>query len=528
MGMRVLPPLTGPFAAPPFASGLSPLPATINLVRSQVQALLLSSPSFHSIPSDEKRRLAHNMVKIASYAAELIRDDWYQSEKLGQRPVVRYRRTLEPVRTVKQLAPNLAMARAAADDSRPTKASQIGRVTQETLRAIAFPTFVADLINSTFNAIINASMRQMESFSRLVEDMSKTVDQFMNDNVTDNAARDWLADRYPTYLQVKADDPKSSPQLVLREGAENQSPPSWQQDLNLSEEVGLDEDSIEEILVPAARRKLAQNRMQMLSTLILMGMNRIIVTAGKIRATMQFHIDTTDRDQEQRATDFDARMGASGQFGMGWWSASASMSVAYVSSVRSQSDSEMNVEANVTGEVELQFKTDYFPLNRFATGGTISRIQGNTVNPEENTPNHEFSKLEPLTRRKDRERSNLPPPPPLRTAASPVLKPEAPEPVTPVKPPPNPADSEKSAEEKPKEEQVDQATDDKNKAENTEQGKQAAVSDKADSKPKETAESKDRQSANENTTGEKTASTVENDSTVTPSGSDTTGQDGQS
>ncbi len=431
--MRVPPPLTGPYAAPPTGDGIVPQPATINLVRSQVRALLMSSPAYHAITPAERQRLANNMVKIAAYSAELIRDDWYQSEQIGQRPVVRYRRELTPS-VAAETAPPVATAQSAADEFRTAAAGQIGRVTQETLRAIAFPTFVADLIDSTFNAIVNASVRQMEAFTRLLEDVSKTVDQFMADNVTDNMARDWLAGRYPQHLQVAPDG--DGARLSVRDGADDRPAPSWQRDLGLSEEVGLDDDAIEETLVPAARRRLAQNRLQMLSTLVLMGMNRIVVTGGKLRATMQFHIDTTDRAHEARASDFDFRTAASGSFGYGPWSASASMSVAYVSSVRSESDAEMNVDANLTGEVEIHFKSDYFPLNRFAPSSTILQIQSNTAVPEENAPSPEFAPAVtslPGARSPRRETAT---PPPLRTAADAAPQPAAPQPVVrPATPP---------------------------------------------------------------------------------------------
>jgi len=139
-------------------------------------------------------------------------------------------------------------------------------------------------------------------------------------------------------------------------------------------------------LVPAARRKLAESRLQMLSTLVLMGVNRIVITGGKIRATMAFHIDTTDRAHEELATDLDTRAAASASFGFGPWQASASVSVSYVRSTRASSDAEINTDTDLTGEVELHFKSDYFPVERFANTGALGRIQQNTAVPEANTP----------------------------------------------------------------------------------------------------------------------------------------------
>gem|GEM_PF-400370 len=367
---RVLP---SPYDSPPLPTAIRPSVATLNLVKSQIGALLTASPSFHSLNDYEQRRLSENLVKIAAYSAELIRDDWYQStQRIGQTPIVRKKEIIEtPV----------AAAQATKDDGFQTSAAnQVGRVTKETLNAIAFPTFVADLIKGTFNAIVQSSIQQMEAYTKLIENVSKTVDQFMQSNISDNQAKDFLAQMYPEHIEVKGGS------AVPRDGADDKPLPNFQADLNLSESVSLDESAIEEVLVPAARRKLAQSRHQMLSTMVMMGINRIVVTGGKIRATMGFHIDATDKLHQEKATDFDFRAAASGSFGFGPWSVSASTSVSYVTSNRQTSDSDLNVEADLTGEVEIHFKSDYFPLERFANSGAIGRIQSHTAVPENNAP----------------------------------------------------------------------------------------------------------------------------------------------
>ena len=367
---RVLP---SPYDSPPQPEAIRPSAATLSLVKSQIGALLTASPSFHSLNDDEQRRLSENLVKIAAYSAELIRDDWYQStQKIGQTPIVRKKEIIEtPV----------AAAQATKDDNFNTSAAnQIGRVTKETLNAIAFPTFVADLIKGTFNAIVQSSIQQMEAYTKLIENVSKTVDQFMQENISDNQAKDFLAQMYPEHIEVKGGN------AVPRDGADEKPAPNFQADLNLSNSVSLDESAIEEVLVPAARRKLAQSRHQMLATMVMMGINRIVITGGKIRATMGFHIDATDKLHQEKATDFDFRAAASGSFGFGPWSVSASTSVSYVTSSRQTSDSELNVEADLTGEVEIHFKSDYFPLERFANSGAIGRIQSHTAVPESNAP----------------------------------------------------------------------------------------------------------------------------------------------
>src|SRR5262249_14281700 len=149
-----------------------------------------------------------------------------------------------------------------------------------------------------------------------LENVTKTVDEFMQDNISDNQARDWLQQRYPDHIRVQ--DGKA----VVKDGADEKPMPNFQADLKLASDASLDDSAIEEKLVPAARRRLAESRLQLLSTLVLMGVNRIVITGGKIRATMGFHIDTRDRAREEHASDLDLRVATAGSFGFGPLSAS--------------------------------------------------------------------------------------------------------------------------------------------------------------------------------------------------------------
>jgi hypothetical protein len=55
-----------------------------------------------------------------------------------------------------------------------------------------------------------------------------------------------------------------------------------------------------------------------------------------------------------------------------------------VSSTKQDSDSDIHVDTDLTGEVEIHFKSDYFPVERFANAGTIGQIQQNTPVPSAN------------------------------------------------------------------------------------------------------------------------------------------------
>ena len=141
-----------------------------------------------------------------------------------------------------------------------------------------------------------------------------------------------------------------------------------------------------ENLVPLARSSLARNRQQMLSTMVMLGLQRIVIESGRLHASMRFHIDTRSAAQADAGSQFDLRntTSASGSFGYGPWGASASMTntIGYVSTQKTQTTEEMNTDLNLDSSVELVFKTDYLPLDRLAGRDQVDRIKVNTLNPE--------------------------------------------------------------------------------------------------------------------------------------------------
>ena len=222
----------------------------------------------------------------------------------------------------------------------------------------------------------------------LLKEVSKTVDEFTRDNVTDNNARDWLVQSFPGLMSVdtSGDEPTVTPSDAGA-AADATALAPIQGQLGLPDPVAsLDESTINDKLVPAARRKLAETRLQMLSSMVMLGLQRIVIRHGRLRATMGFHIDASDRAHAEEASTFDIahQNSVSGFFYVAF---SARTSIAYVSSQKSDSDSAINVQADLTGLVDLTFETDYLPLNRLARAESIEKIRQNTPNPGANVPN---------------------------------------------------------------------------------------------------------------------------------------------
>jgi hypothetical protein len=365
-------------------------------VHTQVRALLDASPAFYELPPAKKAEMQQNLEKIAAYTAALIQDEWAASQKLGQTPVLHEQTTItQPVAKAAAAPARILASKGpappASDEFSPRAASQVAKVTRDTLNAIAFPTFVADLIKGTFQAIVDASIRQMEAFANLLANVAKTVDQFMADNISDNNARDYLAQSYPGHFKIEAGEDGAT--LKVRDSADEKAKPDFKSQFGLTEDVDISDESAEEKLVPAARRYLARSRHQLLSTMVLMGINRIVITSGRIGAKMGFRIDTKDVAHAQSASQFDFKNETTASYGgglagfFGGPSMETKNTIAYVSSSKKDSSDEIDVHADLTGEVDLKFKSDYFPMERFANPQLMSLIQGHTPNPAANTPN---------------------------------------------------------------------------------------------------------------------------------------------
>ena len=129
-------PLPAPYNRPPDPSGAKPGPETRILADGQVAALLERTPSFYALSAPDQTRLRKGLSQIGAYAAELVRDDWSQTKRLGQVPLVRQEKTYRPVKKDRPVPVRTQAARA---NLQTAATGQVADITQSTLRAIAFP-----------------------------------------------------------------------------------------------------------------------------------------------------------------------------------------------------------------------------------------------------------------------------------------------------------------------------------------------------------------------------------------------------
>lgn len=378
---------------------------TLSAVRPQVRRLLERSPGFRAMPLEQQRDLARTMVRVASYMAN---------------PDGLAKQELTPGRSVLAKAQDAPVARAQAGavDAAKGKASdkigtfagadfQAGAVQQgvEQFRnlvgSVDFPAFVGGLIQNVFQAIVNASIQQMNAYGQLLKSVAQTVDQFAQDNISLNNARDWLVDKYPDRIgldEEAAQEEGGQPRLAARGEDPDAVLQQINADMGLAEPItDLSDPEQESRLVLAARLQMARSRQQLLASMVILGINRIVVTDGAINAKVVFDLKASDQaKREARASLYDSQSSmnrnvSGGGFSFGWGGAATVNEnvqrhvTTVASAVDESSESKAEVKAKLSGEVRVNFKSDYFPMEKMATPGMIAAIQGNSLPVDPNT-----------------------------------------------------------------------------------------------------------------------------------------------
>jgi hypothetical protein len=246
-----------------------------------------------------------------------------------------------------------------------------------------------------FQAIVTASIQQMNAYGNLLKSVAQTVDQFAHDNISMNNARDWLVDKYPDQIGIDeeaAQGEGGQPRLAVKGEDADAALQQINQDMGLAQPItDLSDEEQESRLVMAARLQMAKSRQQLLASMVVLGINRIVVTDGAINAKVVFDLKASDQAQRRaRASLYDAQSSmnrnttaAGGNWG---WGGAASVNenvqqhiTTVGSAVDESSESKAEVKAKLSGEVRVNFKSDYFPMEKLASPGMIAAIQGNSL-----------------------------------------------------------------------------------------------------------------------------------------------------
>ena len=275
----------------------------------------------------------------------------------------------------------------------------------ELLRQVNFPAFVAELIRGVFNAVVDASIQQMKAYGELVQSVAMSLNDFRDANVSENQGRDHLVSKYPDLMQINVVE--GQPRVGVRPDADTSELPDFKSAFGLDDDItDLDDETIEDQLVPAARNDLARSRQSLLATMVLMGINRIVVTDGKINAKLKFDFRATDTGTkhaqkfdyqefapihtEQSVSEGNTETGADYKKEGGWWGAEQGTSkrwtkdttqivdtpVIQVTGITDTTNTaQLEASAKLSGEVSLNFKSETFDLNKLASADEVFRLE---------------------------------------------------------------------------------------------------------------------------------------------------------
>jgi hypothetical protein len=375
-----------PAASP--SAGLSP--EALTRVRPQVQAMLTRIPSYSQLTPAEQMKLAHDMVKVLAYMDDpngLVAD--LSAQAGAKRPVL----AAAQADANEQTRQNLSKSPGFAGKDFVAGAAQQGTEQFTNLvKSVDFPAFVGGLINNVFRVLVETSIEQMRAYGELVAAVAKSAEEYMGENIGEGQGRDYLAQRFPDLVDVDIDnDGKSKLRLKADDSEAALS--------EIQNTMGIPGEKIEDIsdeeeelrLVNGARLMMAKSRQQLLASMVMLGINRIVVTDGSITAKVMFSMRATDEGKRAyRASAYDRQTSRNtnvSSFGggfLGFAGASVNVNeqghVATVSTSNAEdSESKLDLQGKLTGEVRVNFKSDYLPLEKMATPQMINAIQGNAT-----------------------------------------------------------------------------------------------------------------------------------------------------
>jgi hypothetical protein len=402
---------------------------TIDYARQGVRDLLLKSEAFRALPKEQQREIAGNTVEVVKY---LIAPDGIPGNKLASASP-RTARASSAASLGKSADPYaFSLAGPTNVTSSGSNVNEEGKFVAQgaregaaiagaLLQAVNFPDFVSGLINGVFHSIVDSSIKQMEAYGKLVADVAKSLNQFRDENVTENQGRDHLVEQFPDMFMIDVDtgaEGETGPRVRLRDGVDEhaalQKVNSMPMEGGPLKSLDLEDPETEGRVVQAARTQLATSRQQLLATMVLMGINRIIVTDGRISAKVMYDFQARDNfkfqrsatrfdhgDQMRTTTDsqsefenrgyekstqgLDSSERSGGFYAKGHYKTTSEPVLKLVSASQQTTDASLTTKASLAGQVEVNFKSETFPLEKMADSFQIGMIQ-NAAKPASTVP----------------------------------------------------------------------------------------------------------------------------------------------
>ena len=248
------------------------------------------------------------------------------------------------------------------DDSRHQnkRIEQAGELAGDFMRQVDFPRFVSDLLKGVFDANLEVTLKQMKEYINLMKAATTSLATFIN-KIDNTEAFAYLADGSDEF-SLGSEGEGSEKKIVLTDKEGNA--------------VDTEDTRIKSKIMDS-KIAMAKEHRALLRETVLMGVTRLVVERGTVKASVIFDIQATEQIKKtDRAGTKDVSATSGGhQYSGGFIGSivgtpshgaqhSSTSSKITVASAQSQGDTKL--AAKVTGSVEIVFLSDYFKLDNFA------------------------------------------------------------------------------------------------------------------------------------------------------------------
>lgn len=237
----------------------------------------------------------------------------------------------------------------------------------ELVDSVDFPGFVADLLKAVFDANLKVMKQQTDSFIKLMKEAAKPAAEFIKQVKDDDTFAKLAEQRSDQYNVTTEDDGKGGKKLALTDPT--------------GEKVDLEDSAVKRAVLDA-KIQMAKEHRAALREIILMGVTRLVVRKGEINASVEFTIKANrnsaahhdDQNINTVNANFDYDPPLFGLFG----GPSGSVAITNTNIQVNTSDKKAtdDLTASLKGSVKIEFATDYFKLDNFASmyadGGTAA------------------------------------------------------------------------------------------------------------------------------------------------------------
>jgi hypothetical protein len=333
----------------------------LDTVRREVRGVLDQSQAWKDLDPERRRAFAQHMVQIGHF---LAKDPGWLERAPGSGGAVAP--ALGPVEDLQK-----RLADKPGQIGQEFKAGALRQGVEEfgnLVKTVDFPAFVSGLIQGVFQAIVDASIQQMEAFGELLAATAKSVDQFAADHITDDAAREHVASRYPSIVRFERTE--TGGRLAPQNDDVDASALSPLTGSTTS--IDFSDPEAEQRLVQGAKLEMARQRQKMMAMMVMLGINRIVVTNGRINAKVVFDVkasDQAERDAQASMRSTSESEKASMAIVHTPWAAGGGYSrqrhrTTVQSSIDDSSESKAQMKAQLSGEVRINFRSETVPPER--------------------------------------------------------------------------------------------------------------------------------------------------------------------